>query len=81
MGAGRFCFSVGGVAPGATLVTAVQALRRGGRADDGGMDGGGTPGGSDAKISQFRHQAGPLSLQVIHLDGGERAVEGDPVLC
>ena len=37
----RFCFFVGGEAPGAALVAAIQTSRRAGRADDGGWAEGG----------------------------------------
>ena len=76
-GEGRFCFSVGSGAPGATLVTAVQALQRAGRTDDGRMYGGGTPGDSGTRTSHVHHQLRPLSPREIRLDGGERAVDAN----
>ena len=79
-GAWRFCFSVGGGAPGTALVAKTQSLRRASRADDGRMDGRKTPGGPEAGNSQVRYQTRPFYPRGISLYGGERAVDGAPLL-
>ena len=62
------------------LVAAIQTSRRAGRADDGGMDGGGTPGGPGTGTPQFRYRTRPFYPRVICLDGGEGLVNSAPLI-
>ena len=69
-----------GGATAATLVTAVQSFRRAACAYDGGINKGGTPGGSGAITSQVRHKARRIYPRGIRLNVGEGAVDGAPLL-
>ena len=65
-GAWIFCFSVGGGALGATLITIVKTLQRAGHADERGMERRGGPG---TGTPQVHHQALPFSPREIRSMG------------